>query len=56
MRCARRWTVIAALKFVYPAAALVMDGWVYGRVPSAVQAAGMGLMGPALFSVRRGAG
>lgn len=45
---------IAVLQFVYPAAALGMDGWVYGRVPGAVQAAGMGLMGLALFSVRRG--
>ncbi len=45
---------IAVLQFVYPAAALVMDGWVYGRVPGALQATGMGLMGLALFSVRRG--
>ncbi len=41
---------IAVLQFVYPAAALATDGWVYGRMPSAVQAAGMGLMGLALLS------
>jgi drug/metabolite transporter (DMT)-like permease len=45
---------IAVLQFVYPAAALVMDAAVYGRVPGPLQAAGMGLMGLALLAVRRG--
>jgi drug/metabolite transporter (DMT)-like permease len=44
---------IAVLQFVYPAAALLMDAAVYGRVPGLLQAAGMGLMGVALMAVRR---
>ena len=45
---------IAVLQFVYPAAAVLMDWGVYGRALSAVQLAGVALMGLALLSLRRG--
>ncbi|HEY9067314.1 MAG TPA: DMT family transporter [Burkholderiaceae bacterium] len=44
---------IAVLQFVYPAAAVMVDWLVYGRALSAVQMAGVGLMGVALWAVRR---
>ena len=44
---------IAVLQFVYPAAAVLVDWLVYGRALSAVQAAGVALMGMALWAARR---
>jgi drug/metabolite transporter (DMT)-like permease len=44
---------IALLQFVYPAAAVVMDWLVYGRVLSAVQLSGVSLMAIALLGVRQ---
>ena len=44
---------IAVLQFVYPAAAVLVDWWVYGRALSPVQAAGVALMGAALWAARR---
>jgi drug/metabolite transporter (DMT)-like permease len=44
---------IAVLQFVYPAAAVLMDWAVYGRALSAVQLAGVAMMGLALLSLRR---
>ena len=44
---------IALLQFVYPAAAVVMDWLVYGRTLSAVQIAGVALMGAALVRVKK---
>lgn len=46
---------IALLQFVYPAAAVLVDWLVYGRLLSPVQWTGVALMGVALWSVRRGA-
>jgi len=44
---------IAVLQFVYPAAAVLVDWAVYGRVLSLTQISGVALMGLALWSVRR---
>ncbi len=44
---------IAVLQFVYPAAAVLVDWVVYGRALDATQMAGVGLMGAALWAVRR---
>jgi drug/metabolite transporter (DMT)-like permease len=44
---------IAVLQFVYPAAAVLVDWAVYGRVLSPVQAAGVALMGLALWAARQ---
>ena len=44
---------IAVLQFVYPAAAVLVDWWVYGRALNPVQAAGVALMGAALWAARR---
>lgn len=44
---------IAVLQFVYPAAAVLVDLLVYGRTLSALQTAGMLLMGLALWSANR---
>jgi drug/metabolite transporter (DMT)-like permease len=44
---------IALLQFVYPAAAVLMDWWVYGRALSALQMVGVGLMALALAAVTR---
>ncbi len=44
---------IAVLQFVYPAAAVLIDWAVYGRSLSIAQAAGVAVMGLALWSVRR---
>jgi drug/metabolite transporter (DMT)-like permease len=44
---------IALLRFVYPAAALLMDWALYGRALGAVQWLGVGLMALALTAVRR---
>ncbi len=46
-------TRIALLQFVYPATAILMDWAVYGHALSALQMAGVGLMGLALRGVRR---
>lgn len=43
---------IALLQFVYPAAALCMDWLVYGRALTAIQMAGVTLMGVAMWWVR----
>ena len=43
---------IALLQFVYPAAALLMDWLVYGHALSALQMAGVGLMGVAMWWAR----
>ena len=43
---------IAVLQFVYPAAAVLVDWWVYGRALSPVQGAGVALMGLALWAAR----
>ena len=45
---------IALLQFVYPAAAVLVDRVVYGRSLSVLQAAGVALMGAALWALRRG--
>lgn len=45
---------VALLQFVYPAAAVLVDWGVYGRALSAVQLAGVALMGLALLSLRCG--
>ena len=45
---------IALLQFVYPAAAVLVDRVVYGRSLSVLQAAGVALMGAALWAMRRG--
>jgi drug/metabolite transporter (DMT)-like permease len=44
---------IAVLQFVYPAAAVLVDWSVYGRALSPVQAAGVALMGLALWAARQ---
>lgn len=44
---------IALLQFVYPATAVLVDWVVYGRVLSAAQLVGVGLLGAALWRVRR---
>jgi drug/metabolite transporter (DMT)-like permease len=44
---------IAVLQFVYPAAAIVLDAWVYGRWLSNTQWLGVGLMGLALWGAGR---
>lgn len=44
---------IAVLQFVYPLAAVVVDGLVYGRVLSPLQWGGVALMGVALWSANR---
>ena len=44
---------IAMLQFVYPAAAILVDWAFYGRALSPAQMAGVGLMGLALWVVRR---
>lgn len=44
---------IAVLQFVYPGAAVLVDWAVYGRALSPVQAAGVALMGLALWAARR---
>ena len=44
---------IALLQFVYPVAALGMDWLIYGRALAPLQLAGVGLMGLALWSLRR---
>jgi len=44
---------IAVLQFVYPAAAVLVDWWVYGRALSAGQAAGVAVMGAALWAARQ---
>jgi drug/metabolite transporter (DMT)-like permease len=44
---------IAVLQFVYPAAAVLVDWWIYGRALSAGQAAGVALMGVALWAARQ---
>ena len=44
---------IAVLQFVYPAAAVLVDWAVYGRALSPMQAAGVALMGAALWAARR---
>jgi drug/metabolite transporter (DMT)-like permease len=44
---------IAVLQFVYPAAAVLMDWAMYGRVLGLTQIAGVALMGLALWTVRR---
>ena len=45
---------IALLQFVYPAAAVVLDWWVYGRALSVAQLTGVALMAVALIGVKRG--
>ena len=44
---------IALLQFVYPAAAVLVDWLAYGRVLSALQLVGVGLMAVALLGVRQ---
>ena len=44
---------IAVLQFVYPAAAVLVDWLVYGRALTPVQAAGVALMGVALWAARQ---
>ena len=44
---------IALLQFVYPAAAVLVDWLAYGRALTALQMAGVALMGLALVKVRR---
>jgi len=44
---------IAVLQFVYPAAAVMVDWAVYGRALSPLQAAGVALMGAALWAARQ---
>jgi drug/metabolite transporter (DMT)-like permease len=44
---------IAVLQFVYPVAAIGVDALVYGRALSGLQAAGVVLMGWALWRVGR---
>jgi drug/metabolite transporter (DMT)-like permease len=44
---------IAVLQFVYPLAAVAIDGLVYGRVLSPLQWGGVALMGLALWSANR---
>lgn len=44
---------IAVLQFVYPAAAVLVDWLVYGRALGPIQAAGVALMGMALWAARR---
>ena len=46
---------VALLQFVYPAAAVALDGLVYGRVPSVMQVTGMALMAAALIGAKRSA-
>lgn len=45
---------IAVLQFVYPFTAFAFDWAVYGHTLSALQVAGLGLMGAAIWSVKRG--
>jgi drug/metabolite transporter (DMT)-like permease len=44
---------IAVLQFVYPATAVMVDWLVYGRALSALQMLGVGLIGVALWTLRR---
>jgi drug/metabolite transporter (DMT)-like permease len=44
---------IAVLQFVYPATAVMVDWLVYGRALSPLQMAGVGLIGAALWTLRR---
>jgi drug/metabolite transporter (DMT)-like permease len=44
---------IAVLQFVYPATAVMVDWLVYGRALSPLQMAGVGLIGLALWTLRR---
>lgn len=44
---------VAVLQFVYPAAAVLVDWLVYGRALSALQLAGVALIGGALWTLRR---
>jgi len=44
---------VAVLQFVYPAAAVLVDWLVYGRSLSALQLAGVALIGGALWTLRR---
>ena len=44
---------IAVLQFVYPAAAVLVDWWVYDRALSPLQAGGVALMGAALWAARQ---
>lgn len=44
---------IAVLQFVYPATAVLVDWTVYGRALSPLQMAGVGLIGVALWTLRR---
>lgn len=44
---------IAVLQFVYPATAVLVDWGVYGRAPSPLQILGFGLIGAALWTLRR---
>jgi drug/metabolite transporter (DMT)-like permease len=44
---------IAVLQFVYPVTAVLLDWAVYGRALSALQLAGVALIGAALWTLRR---
>jgi drug/metabolite transporter (DMT)-like permease len=44
---------IAVLQFVYPATAVIVDWLVYGRTLSPLQMTGVGLIGLALWTLRR---
>ena len=44
---------IAVLQFVYPATAVLVDWLVYGRALSPLQMTGVGLIGAALWTLRR---